>query len=312
MRFDVLVNGGAGSVDAEQEDAEVAAITAAFTAAGAHADVRVVDPTDMQDAVRACWDAEDRPAAVVVAGGDGTVSCAAGAAAGTDIVLGALPLGTFNHFAKDIDLPDSLGAAVSALVRGEVRSIDAAEVNGRVFVNNSVLGLYPDLVAVRDRIRDKRGWGKVRAVPLALVEVLRRFSLHRLDLSGPGYERRRVRTPLVFVGNGVFGNEPGRAPTRDDLADGSLGIAVSRAVSRWGLVRSGVRALVSGADATGDIDTVALSELTVDAHVRHVRVAVDGEICWMESPLRYRIRPGALQVLAPPVARATAPDATSA
>ncbi|WP_421118396.1 diacylglycerol/lipid kinase family protein [Aquihabitans daechungensis] len=287
-------------MDAEQEEAEVAAITAAFRAAGAQADVRVVPPEQMQDEVRACWDAPERPRAVVVAGGDGTVSCAAGAAAGTDIVLGALPLGTFNHFAKDIALSDELGAAVAELVGGDVRSIDAAEVNGRVFVNNSVLGLYPDLVAVRDRIRDQRGWGKVRAVPVALVDVLRRFPMHRLDLRGPAYERRHVRTPLVFVGNGVFGNEDGGAPTRDDLADGFLGVAVSRAKSRWGLVRSALRALVRGAEDVDDIDTVALTELTVDVHVRHVRVAVDGEICWMESPLRYRIRPGALQVLVPP------------
>ena len=302
MRFDVLVNGGAGSVDAAEEERELAAIEAAFAAAGASAAVRVVDPAQMQDEVRACWDAPDRPRAVVVAGGDGTVSCAAGAAAGTDIVLGALPLGTFNHFAKDIEVPVELGAAVASLVGGEVRAIDAAEVNGRVFVNNSVLGLYPDLVAIRDRIRDQRGWGKVRAVPVALIAVLRRFPLHRLDLRGPGYERRRVRTPLVFVGNGVFGNESGGAPHRDDLADGFLGIAVSRAKSRWGLARSAVRALARGATAVDDIDTVALTELTVDLHVRHVRVAVDGEICWMESPLRYRVRPQALQVLAPATA----------
>lgn len=302
MRFDVLVNGGAGSVDAAEGARALAAIDAAFTSAGASAAVRVVDPAHMQDEVRACWAAADRPRAVVVAGGDGTVSCAAGAAAGTDIVLGALPLGTFNHFAKDIEVPVNLGAAVASLVEGEVRAIDAAEVNGRVFVNNSVLGLYPDLVAIRDRIRDQRGWGKVRAVPVALVAVIRRFPLHRLDLHGPGYVRRRVRTPLVFVGNGVFGNESGGAPHRDDLADGFLGVAVSRARSRWGLARSALRALVRGAEAVEDIDTVALTELTVDLHVRHVRVAVDGEICWMESPLRYRVRPQALQVLAPPTA----------
>jgi len=218
----------------------------------------------------------------------------------TGLPLAVFPAGTFNHFAKDMEVPTDLGAAVSSLVAGEVRSIDAAEVNGRVFVNNSVLGLYPDLVAIRDRIRDQRGWGKVRAVPVALVAVLRRFPLHRLDLRGPGYERRRVRTPLVFVGNGVFGNEAGGAPHRDDLADGFLGVAVSRARSRSGLVRSALRALVRGAGATDDIDTVALTELTVDLHVRHVRVAVDGEICWMDAPLRYRILPGALQVLAPP------------
>lgn len=299
MRFDVLVNGGAGSVDDGDEGGQVQAIVDAFAAAGAQADVQVVDPAELADLVRSCWAAADRPDAVLVAGGDGTVSAAAGAAVGTDILIGVVPLGTFNHFAKDLGLPADLEAAAVALAGGEVRAIDAAEVNGRAFVNNSVLGLYPDLVAVRDRIRDRRGWGKVRAVPVAAIEVLRRFPLHRFSLEGPGYSRRRVRTPLVFVGNGVFDNPSGGAPVRADLADGVLGVAVARVVSRWGLIRTVVRALVRGADTDPDLDTVELTELTVSARARHLRVAVDGEIGWMDAPLRYRIRPGSLHVWAP-------------
>lgn len=299
MRFDVLVNGGAGSVDADDEAAEVRAIAEAFDAAGARADVRVVDPAQLTEEVRRSWAAADRPTAVLVAGGDGTVSGAAGAAVGTEIVVGVVPLGTFNHFAKDLGTSAELVVAAQQLVAGQVRLVDCAEVNGRAFVNNSVLGLYPDLVAVRDRIRARRGWGKVRAVPAAAIDVVRRFPMHRLDLAGPGYSRHRVRTPLVFVGNGVFANPRGGPPTRADLADGQLGVAVAHVLSRWGLVRAVVRALLRGTDAVDDLDTVALDELTVRANVRHLRVALDGEVCWMEAPLRYRVRPGALHVWAP-------------
>jgi diacylglycerol kinase family enzyme len=299
MRFDVLINGGAGSVDADDEAAEVAAITEAFVAAGAEAEVRVVDPKDMHDEVRACWAADPRPKAVVVAGGDGTVSCAAGAAVGTDIVLGVLPLGTFNHFAKDVGVPAGLGDAAAALVRAEVATIDVGEVNGEVFVNNSVLGLYPDLVAVRDEIRERRGWGKVRAVPVAAVHVLRRFPLHRLDLDGPGYRRERVRTPLVFVGNGVFANEGFGTPVRTDLSDGVLGVSISRVVSRWGIVRTVVRGLLRGTAAATDLDEIELTSLTVGLRSKRVRVAIDGEVLELTPPLRYRVRPAALHVLVP-------------
>ena len=296
MRFEVLVNGGAGSVGDDRE-AEAIAIRARFLSAGAEAIVRIVDPADLADAVHRSW--ATGPRAVVIAGGDGTVNCAAGAAAGTDVVLGVLPMGTFNHFAKDLGLPTGVDEAIDALVAAEVAAVDVGEVNGRVFVNNSVLGLYPDLVAVRDDLRQQRGWGKVRAAPVAAAAVLHRFPVHRLDLRGPGFRRPRVRTPLLFVGNGVFSTDGIGTPTRIDLTDGVLGVAVSRAVSRWGLVRSMGRALVRGTEGVREVDEVALPELDVDLRAPKVRVALDGEVLELGTPLRYRIRPGALRVLAP-------------
>jgi diacylglycerol kinase family enzyme len=300
MRITVLVNGGAGSVDDADEEGETAAIELAFREAGAEATVDVVAPEDLQATIRTIWDGDDRPDAIVVAGGDGTVSCAAAEAAGTDVVLGVLPLGTFNHFAKDLGLPVELGEAAAAIVGGEVRRVDVAEVNGRVFVNNSVLGAYPAMVAIRDRIRDARGWGKVRAVPVAAWRVFRQFPTHRLDLSGPeGYRRHRVRTPFVFVGNGVYDNPTGGLHERETLEDGRLGVAVARVVSRWGLVRMVLRTIVSGGQAARDLDQVELSELRIDGRVARLRVALDGEVCWLDLPLRYRARPAALHVIAP-------------
>lgn len=141
--------------------------------------------------------------------------------------------------------------------------------------------------------------GKVRAVPVASVHALRRFPLHRLDLTGPSFERRRVRTPLVFVGNGVFANHGGGLAERAALSDGVLGVSVARVVSRWGLVRTAVRSLLAGTDSARELDVVELTELTVASKARHLRVAADGEVFWMATPLRYRVRPGALRVLAP-------------
>jgi diacylglycerol kinase family enzyme len=296
-RVAVLINGGAGSV--EDDDATAAEIVDAFAAAGVVAEVQAVEPAALADALLAAWRAEDRPDAVLVAGGDGTVNCGAAAAAGTDVVFGVVPLGTFNHFAKDLGLPADLGEAARVLAGGTVQRVDVAEVNGRVFVNNSVLGLYPMMVAIRDRLRERRGWGKVRAVPVAFLAVLRAFPRHRLDLDGPGLTLRRVRTPLVFVGNGHFDNGDGGPARREDLSDGLLGVAVADVVSRRGLVANAWRALWSGAERAPDLHSEALRELTVAGPMARMRVALDGEICWLDLPLRYRVRPGALQVLAP-------------
>ncbi|MBX3313654.1 MAG: diacylglycerol kinase family lipid kinase [Actinobacteria bacterium] len=298
MRAHVLVNAGAGSVDGP--DAVVERIVDAFAATGAEATVAAIDPDGFADAVLSSWSADPRPDVVVVAGGDGTVNCAAAAAAGTDVVLSVLPMGTFNHFAKDLGLPDDLEGAAAAIVGGEVRRVDVGEVNGEVFVNNSALGVYPTMVAERDRIRDARGWGKVRAVPLASLHVLRDLPVHRLDLVGSdGFERRRVRTPFVFIGNGRYDNGSGGAPERQALDDGRLQLAVTRATSRLGLVRAVVGALVKGAGQTRDLDLVELEAITVSGRSRRLRVARDGEIGWVTLPLRYRCRPGALLVRSP-------------
>lgn len=300
MHFSVLVNCGAGSVDDDDEDGQREEIEKAFVAAGAQADVQLVPATDLPATMRRIWDDEDRPDAIVVAGGDGTVNCAAGEAVGTDLVLGVLPLGTFNHFAKDLGIPTDLTEAAASLTSGKERQVDLGEVNGRVFVNNSALGVYPAMVAVRDRIRDERGWGKVRAVPVAAMRVLRAFPVHRFDLRGSdGFVRTRVRTPFVFVGNGVYDDDSGKVGDRGSLDDGQLGLYVARVVSRWGLVRTVIRTVLSGHQSARDLDRAELEEFEVSGNVKRLRVALDGEICWLDTPLRYRSCPGALRVLAP-------------
>jgi diacylglycerol kinase family enzyme len=315
-RLTVLVNAAAGSVDDAALAEELDAIRSAFAEADPSVDVEVdtVEPAELVDTVKDIWAGADRPDAVVVAGGDGTVNCAAGPAMEDGIVLGVLPRGTFNHFAKDLGMPaDDLAASAKALVEGVVRQVDVAEVNGRPFVNNSVLGIYPDMVAVRDRIRDQRGWGKVRAVPVAAWRVLRAFPVHRLDLVGPNFVRHRVRTPLVFIGNGTYGDDDADGVVaRGSLDDGVLDVAIARVISRWRLAATLLRTLISGGDAARDLDRTSLTEVTVSAHVRHLRVALDGEIVWMQSPLRYRVRPGGLRVLAPPVADSTTPEVAAA
>lgn len=189
---------------------------------------------------------------------------------------------------------------MQALIDGEVRRVDVAEVNGRVFVNNSVIGIYPEMVAVRDRLRQERGWGKVRAVPVASVRVLRTFPVHRIDLSGPGgMVKRKLRTPLVFVGNGIYDNGPGGLPRRDSLTGGTLGVGFALAAGRARLVRAALRSLLRGQDAESDVDVVALSEVVITSRTRTMRVALDGEITKLAPPLRYRSRPGALRVVVP-------------
>lgn len=296
----MLVNDGAGSVDDQHRERQLERIRVAFEAAGPDVEVDEVRAEDLPSVMAEAWSATPRPDAIVVAGGDGTVSAAAGVAAGTDMVIGVLPLGTFNHFAKALGMDVDLDGAVRDLIDGAERHIDVGEVNGRAFVNNSALGLYPAMVAARDHTTDQRGWGKIRAVPVAAMRVLRAFPVHRLDLTGSdGYHRSRVRTPFVFVGNGPYEDDSGQIGVRAALDDGQLGLYVARVTSRLGLVAAVARTVLSGSRTARDMDRAELTEVTVSGRVKRLRVALDGEVTWLETPLRYRCRPGALRVLAP-------------
>src|SRR6185503_11143696 len=83
---------------------------------------------------------------VVAAGGDGTVSAVASCVKGSGATMGVLPMGTLNHFARDLGIPPKLEDAIAVLARGLRVAVDLGEVNGRVFVNNASLGVYPDMV----------------------------------------------------------------------------------------------------------------------------------------------------------------------
>src|SRR5712671_5516440 len=123
-----------------------------------------------------------RPAAIIAAGGDGTVSAIAQELAGSTMPLGILPLGTLNHFARDLGLPLDIAGAVAVIAAGTTAAVDAAEVNGRIFVNNSAIGLYPNIVRDRDRQLRLSRRAKWLAMAVALLRALRRPPIRRLTI----------------------------------------------------------------------------------------------------------------------------------
>ncbi len=183
----VLLNAGSGTGN----DAALAArIAGLFEHAGASADVRLARGGDLDALLREAI--ARRPDVVVAGGGDGTVSTVAAALAGGEIALGVLPLGTLNHFAKDMQLPLELEPAVELIARGATRRVDVGEVNGRIFINNSSLGLYPDIVRDRERQQRRLGRGKWPALVWATLGALRRFPFLSVRLNG---RRRRGPAP---------------------------------------------------------------------------------------------------------------------
>lgn len=141
---------------------------------------------------------QEHSPAVIAGGGDGTVNAVAAQLVGTSVPLGVLPLGTLNHFARELRIPLEREAALRSLLTGRIASIDVAEVNGCVFVNNSSLGLYPWLVAEREK-GQRKGHSKWTAFVQAGFSVLRRYPFLDVRLAVEGSELR-YRTPFVFIG----------------------------------------------------------------------------------------------------------------
>ena len=110
----------------------------------------------------ACRAVHERSHARRCRGGDGTVDTVAAALVGTEVALGVLPLGTLNHFAKDLGLPLELGGAVQTIGAGYTVRIDVGDVNGQMFLNNSSLGLYPRIVRHRQKQTERLGRSKWR------------------------------------------------------------------------------------------------------------------------------------------------------
>jgi diacylglycerol kinase family enzyme len=234
---------------------------------------------------------------VVAAGGDGTVSAVAGRLAGTGAVLGVIPGGTLNHFAKDLQIPQDFGQAVEVIRAGHVAALDIAAVNGHPFINNSSLGIYPEVVRTREEIR-RRGFHKWAAMFVAAIATLRRLPFHRVRLDVDGRSIRRA-TPFVFVGNNVYELEGLRMGSRNRIDEGQLCVCVAQRMGGFALVRMAFRALAGKLRKSGGLDVLLTRELWIDTRPRTQPVSLDGEVVRLRAPLHYVLKPGALRVIVP-------------
>jgi diacylglycerol kinase family enzyme len=209
-----------------------------------------------------------------------------------------LPLGTLNHFAKDLGIPLDLDEAVRNLATGRARQVDVGEVNDRIFLNNSSLGLYPDIVHDREKQQRRLGRGKWPAALWATLSALRRYPILSVKLLVDG-DRLARHTPFVFIGNNEYRMEGLSIGERACLDAGTLSLYVAQHPGRLGLLRFALRALCGRLAQERDFDVLLANEMEIATPHRHLRVATDGEVNVMKTPLRYRVRPGALTVIVP-------------
>jgi diacylglycerol kinase family enzyme len=289
----VIINARAGAATKPDAGVEIQSV---FEKHGTRVRLeRVRDPGDLAARAR---QAASRQDVLVAAGGDGTVSAVASVAVATGATLGVLPMGTLNHFAKDVALPLDLEGAVSVILAGHVRTLDVGDVNERIFVNNSSVGLYPQMVWHREA-EQRRGRRKWTAFGIALLNTWRDYRMitARLNIDD---STAVVRTPFIFVGNNVYTAEGFRLGGRSRLDEGTLSIFAAPECGRFEILGLPVRAL-AGRLRADRAPFVGFQAETVQVDVTHrrVSVAVDGEVVTMTPPLVYRVRRRSLKGLVP-------------
>jgi diacylglycerol kinase family enzyme len=291
-RTKIFINVGARAADPELQHR----LSELLAAGGIQADISIAH-SGAELAELAHSAAADEYDLIVAGGGDGTINTVASAIVDSDKTLGVLPLGTLNHFAQDLKIPLDLEAAVQNLIEGHAIKIDVGEVNGRIFLNNSSLGLYP--IIVREREKQQRlGSGKWPAFVWAAITALRRYPFLDVRLKTGGVDLVRW-TPFVFIGNNEYIMEQLNIGTRECLDKGELSLYMAHRTGRWGLARLALRALLGHLREEKDFLAMCTQEVKIMTRHKRMRVAFDGEVDILETPLNYRVRPGALKVIVP-------------
>lgn len=293
-RIRVLLNGGSGKRDTAQVPD---LIRAAFEEFGAEAEIQILKQgNDIIAATRQALD--DGFDTIVAAGGDGTISAVASVMRGSGATMGILPLGTFNYFARSLDIPLDIPEAVRLLTHGVKRQVRIASINDRVFLNNASLGAYPAILKTREEIY--RRWGRSRAaaywsVLVALVTL--RQPLHlRIEAGDKVIERH---TPLVFAVNNAFQLDQVGLDGRDEIAAGRLAIFIAPHTNRWGMLRNSLLLALGLAGRNENFDLVAADHVKIiESHKSH-DVACDGERSKMAAPYELRVIEDELTVLVP-------------
>jgi diacylglycerol kinase family enzyme len=292
----LVLNGQAGALLGQADSA--AALAEKLGASGA--EVRVIPPDAGTLPERMAQAKASGADCVVVAGGDGTIACAAAALAGSGVSLGLIPCGTMNLLAKDLHIdPGDHDAAIEILTHGRPRAIDVGVVGGHVFLCASMLGTPARLSRHREAGR-QRGNGVMAwaGFASAALRALTKNRSLRVVLRADG-KTMKLRSPSITVTVNRLDDDSARLFGRSDLAGGKLGVYVVRRSSALRQVFLLVRTVLAGKLRDPEIDFFTTGALDVVSAHAAMHVLVDGELRLMKPPLRYEIQPGALRVIAP-------------
>lgn len=296
MRAAVIVNAKAGSLQGKAPEDIVAELHTMFADTAIDAEIQALEGEAMIAAIKAA--AKSGVDCLIVGGGDGSVAFAGSQLVDRETALGILPLGTLNLVARDLRIPLDLAGSIQALSTSEIRAIDAASVNDRYFFSNAGIGFFAGMARAREQERKEWRFGKWHAFVVALLRAVR--EAHRFDVEiDLGEGPRHHLTRAVLVTNNAF--DPATLLRKDRLDGGRLGVHVARHRARTDMWRTFLRLFTGSWQDDPDVEVMETVALTIAGRGRRrVDISTDGETWRATFPLRFKVHPGALRVLAPP------------
>jgi diacylglycerol kinase family enzyme len=273
-------------------------------------------PAQRGDIVQLAWDAARAARAdgglVVAAGGDGTINAVATAALGEGIPMGVLPMGTFNYFSREHGLPldpeEAVQSLLDALHAGDIRPVQTGFVNQQFFLVNASVGLYPKLLAEREKASRRFGRSRLVAVMSAVWSMFRPASGRRWRVVMKTHEGAQERqeehlVTTLFVGNNPLQLERMGLPQAQAVAQGGkLAVVLLQPQGRWAVARTVWNAATGQLDKDDAVHSLACTELRVEPagwQPPRVKLAFDGEREWTAPPLHFQISDRPLWLVAP-------------
>lgn len=295
MRVNVVVNARSGTAMTLPHDDLVRTVEQPFADRGHDVSVRLVAPEDFGQAVDTL-SRKDTP--LVVGGGDGSVRSAARVTANRNVPLGVLPLGTLNLLARDLEIPLDVAEAAETLASADVVRIDAASINGSLYLCNAIIGLPTVYSTERQKLRGKPMTKKISGVYRAARNI---FSLrHRMQLDlDDGRTLSRMRVMSLAVANNRYCDLPSFGLKRPRLDGGHLAIYAGRHRNGFSAAIAMARAMIGTWRSDRYVSEIIAHELRIHARTPYIRVSTDGEVEKIPTPLVFRTHPKALAVLAP-------------
>jgi diacylglycerol kinase family enzyme len=300
--FVINVAAGSAHVQAKRE-----VIGTALARAGRTGELMFVRPADLAGAAhQAARQAAASQSVVVAVGGDGTVNTVSQGAYAQGCAMGVIPEGTFNYFARTHGIPTDSVLAMQLLLDCEALPVQVATINNQVFLVNASLGLYPQLLEDREAYKARFGRSRWVAVGAACVTLLRAHRQLRLHIE-QGAMARDVRTTTLFVGNNRLQLEQIGVQVGHRLAgapdDGSVAAVMLRPMGTLAMMRLMLRGAMGTLGEADSVASFAFNHMVVrprlDYGRRKIKVAFDGEVRWMRTPIEFLVPTKPLYLLKP-------------
>lgn len=273
------------------------AVDRAMQVFGARAELRPFSGDPADEAARAV---SEGFRIVVAAGGDGSVAGVAHALAGTQAALAVLPMGTFNYFARGLQMPEDPESAAHAILGGRPHDINVGTLNGRVFLNNVAIGLYPAILEEREATYARFGRYRLLAHLASLRTILRFQTPHRMDIY-QDETRHQIRTPMLFVARSAYQLDQFGLKGGEAISDDRFVVFLAHQQTRLGFLRLAWRLIRKRVDHGRDVIVSTPRRLAVAVRGRRqISVALDGEKLKMRLPLRIQLNDHVLRVILPP------------